>query len=154
MGGLFDAGLLAATIMPLCPTAFAPSMSPTAFPLRRLLPLLLATLLAGPISCDPAVSRFEMDTVQTRVDEQANRLKQLDKELDAAKKDFKELQSFGGQEHQTKLRNAEKLRAEKEELEGLKKGLDDRLQYFEKEAARHRETLAKMQQQQPPPPKP
>lgn len=123
-------------------------MSPKDFSHRRFLSLLLVSLFAGPIGCDPAVSRFDLQTAQDRVDTLVTRLAQLEQQLEGARKEFKELQAFGGTEHQAKLRTAVALRTEKTELESLKKDLDARLQNFEKEAARHRETLSKMKQQQ------
>jgi len=123
-------------------------MSPKDFPHRRFLSLLLVTLFAGPIGCDPAVNRFDLDAAQSKVDTQVTRLAMLDQQLDAARKEFKDLQAYGGTEHQAKLRTAVALRAEKTQLEALKKDLDGRLQNFEKEAARHRDALSKMKQQQ------
>lgn len=121
-------------------------MSPTDFFHRRLTFLLLATLIAGPIGCDRAVTRFELESTQSRVDATRTRLAALDQQVLDLQNELKALKSFGGPEHQKKIEAAVALRAEKTELETLKKDLDSRLEHFEKEAARHREELAKMKQ--------
>src|SRR5262245_31914335 len=102
-------------------------MSPSDTPPRPFLSLLLVTLFAGPIGCDPAVSRFDLETAQGRVDGLVTRIALLDKQLEDARKELNGLQKFGGAEHQSKLTAAIALRAEKTELEALKKDLDGRL---------------------------
>ena len=108
--------------------------------------MLLATLLAGPLACDPAVTRMQMDSAQSKADAAQGQLARADQELANLNKEFKELKDYGGSEHQAKIRTAAALRAEKTELTNLKKDLDSRLEHFEKETARQREALVKMKQ--------
>jgi outer membrane protein TolC len=122
-------------------------MSPAEFPLPRFLSLVLITLVTGPVACAPPVSRFDMESAQSQVDTARSQLAKYDQEVSDLRNELKELKSFGGPEHQKKLQAALALRTEKTELDGLKKDLDGRLEHFEKEAARHREALAKMKQQ-------
>jgi septal ring factor EnvC (AmiA/AmiB activator) len=121
-------------------------MPTTNLPHRRFLSLLLATLLAGPMACDPAVSRFDMDAAQSKVDTAQTQLAKTEQELTDLQKEFKALKEFGGPDHQSKIRAAAALREEKNQLDTLKKDIDGRLDHFEKETARQRETLAKMKQ--------
>ena len=122
-------------------------MSPKDFPHSRLLLLLMVTLFAGPIGCDRAVTRLEMTTAQDEVDKATVYLAKMEQQLKDTQKEFKDLQSFGGPDHQSKLKAAVALRAEKDQLDVMKKDLDNRLQTFEKDTARFRETLVKMKQQ-------
>ena len=137
--------------MPLYVSESAPlSMSPADPSLRRLFLLLMATLCAGPVACDPAVGRMEMDAAETQVDEQKKRLEMVDAQLKEANKELAAVQAFGGPDHQVKVKEAAALRAEKEELEKLKADLDARLEHFAKETERHRDDLVKMRSAAPP----
>lgn len=119
-------------------------MSPADLSLRRLYLLLMATLCAGPVACDPAVGRMDMDSAETQMEEQKKRLDILEGQLKEANKELAAVQAFGGPDHQAKVREAAALREEKAELEKLKADLDGRLQFFAKEMERHRDTLVKM----------
>jgi peptidoglycan hydrolase CwlO-like protein len=106
----------------------------------------LLMLIAGPVACDPAVQQHQLTSAQSRVDE-ANRERALvQQQVEDLQAEIKSLTSFGGAEHQAKLRTAMALRKEKEELEVLKKDLDARLEHFGKEARRYRDALAKDKQ--------
>lgn len=114
--------------------------------LRRAALLLPVLLFAGPVACDPAVSKHELNMAQSRVDEATQERARAQQEVEALLSEQKALTSFGGPEHQQKLQVAMSLRKEKTELESLQKDLTARLEHFAAEAKRHREALAKAKQ--------
>ena len=122
---------------------FPPYMSSTVFPRYRAALLLMATLLAGPVACGPTVTRFELDTAQSKADSAQSRMALLEKEFQALQAEMKQLKTFGGPEHVKKIEAAAALRGEKSELEELLKDLEARLEHFTKETAAQHEALAK-----------
>ncbi len=102
----------------------------------------LLIVIAGPVACDPAVQQHQLTTAQSRVDEASRERALAQQQVEELQAELKSLTSFGGPEHQTKLRTAMALRKEKEELETLKKDLDARLSHFQSETQRFRDALA------------
>ena len=113
------------------------------FPRYRAALLLAAAALAGPVACGPEVSRFDLDSAQSRLDGAKARQMALEQEQKALLEELQKLKTFGGADHVKKVQTAGALRTEKTTLEGHLKDLQGRLDHFTKETARQHEMLAK-----------
>ena len=132
--------------MPQLLTPPTPSMlcsNPFHRPCLHLILVFLTVCLGG---CDPSVSKIDLDAAKSRAEAAKGRLAKVEAELKALQGEMKALTSFSGPEHDARMKQAEVLRLEKAELEGIKAEVEAKATKFTNDAKAHREAHAKEKQ--------
>lgn len=100
-------------------------------------------VMAGLTACDPAVSDIDLSSLRSRGESAQGKLSKLEAELKELNSEVKSLTGYTGPEHEARMKKAEELRQELEELKSIKAEVDAKVERFTAEAKIHREAFAK-----------
>lgn len=100
-------------------------------------------MVAGLTACGRSVSDIDLESAKSRASVARERASQLDAELKKLVAEEKELRDFSGPGHEARMKQAETLRGEKAQMEGIKAEVEAKVEKFTADAKAHREALSK-----------
>jgi hypothetical protein len=104
--------------------------------------ILPITLTAALSACNPAVSDFDLQSAKSQAQAARSRLAKMEIELKALSAEVKKLTGFSGPDYEARMKEADRLRKEKADIEAIKADVEAKVEQFMTGAKTHRESLA------------